>query len=211
MTTYRLVAIFIFASLAFGQEFTTPEIGRSNTAVPKPPVVDDNACPGPSRRTDGVLEPVQIKIKRSDEIYSSWKPDRVPVATTKAGEDLSVLSGVNVIREPDKIRVLQPGKDPSLQPGDEVLGYGLRGDGNYVFWAKGVWYTLYYEFEGDLKGGCGFADKTDCTFAISSKGVLEWWVKVKTSTGLTGWALASKNVHNKTWSDPNFSDLCILD
>lgn len=214
MTGVRLATILLLGSLAGGQEFSTPEIGRSNTATPKLPVADNNACPGPSRRTDGVLEPVQIKLRRNARIYSSWKPDRVPVARAKVGEEVSALSGVNVIREPDKIRVLQPsgGSDvPSLQSGDEVLGYGLRGDGNYVFWAKGVWYTLGYEFEGDLTGGCGFANKSECTFAISNRGVREWWVNVKTKAGVTGWVLASKTVHEKAWSDPNFRDLCILD
>ena len=29
--------------------------------------------------------------------------------------------------------------------------------------------------------------------------------------GLVGWVLAGKNVHNKSWQDGNFYDLCILD
>jgi hypothetical protein len=62
-----------------------------------------------------------------------------------------------------------------------------------------------------LNGECGFGDKSECTFAISKRGVQEWWVQVKTSSGLTGWVLASKNVRDKSWSDSNFGNLCMLD
>jgi hypothetical protein len=62
-----------------------------------------------------------------------------------------------------------------------------------------------------MNGECGFADKSECSFSISKRGVQEWWVQVKTSSGLTGWVLASKNVHEKSWSDANFGDLCRMD
>jgi len=214
MAAIRLIAMLIMTALVSGQEVSTPKIGQSNTPKPKLPVIDDNACPGPSRRTDGVLEPIQMKLEHNGQTYASWKGKRVSVAGLKVGEEVTVLSGVNVIREPDKVRVLQPtgpGEVPPLKRGDEVLGYGLRGDGNYVFWAKGVWYVQYYEFEGDMNGGCGFADKSECTFAISKRGVQEWWVHVKTSSGVTGWVLAGKNVHDKFWRDANLGDLCRMD
>ena len=136
------------------------------------------------------------------------------VAILKPREQVNVWSGVNVIREPFKARVLQPSlpdEIPVLKAGDEVLGYGLRGDGDYVFWAKGEWYTQYYEGEGDLEGGCGFSDKTSCTFVFFKKGVQEWWVEVKTKSGLTGWVMAGKDVQEKSWSSPNFGGLCMLD
>ena len=190
MIARRLGAFLLLAVLVTAQQTSITKAGDPSRSEPKLPVIDDKACPGPSRRTDGVLEPFQMKLEHNGQMYSSWKAKRVLVAKLKAGEEVSVLSGVNVIREPDKVRVLQPsGTDdvPPLKAGDEVLGYGLRGDGDYVFWAKGVWYTQYYEFEGDMNGGCGFADKSECSFVIAKKGVQEWWVHVKTSSGLTGW------------------------
>ena len=214
MVAIRLGTLLLLAVLATAQQTSVSKTGHPSTSEPKLPVIDNRACPGPSRRADGVLEPFQMKLEHNGRMYSSWKRNRVSVATLKVGEEVSVLSGVNVIREPDKVRALQPsepGEDPPLKLGDEVLGYGLRGDGNYVLWAKGVWYTQYYEFEGGMNGECGFRDKSECTFAISKRGVQEWWVHVKTSSGLTGWVLASKNVHDKSWRDANFGNLCMLD
>jgi hypothetical protein len=214
MIAVRLGALLLLAVLATAQQTSVSKTGDLSPSEPRLPVIDDKACPGPSRRTDGVLEPIRIKLEHNGQMYSSWDSNRVSAGTLKVGEEVTVLSGVNVIREPDTVRVLQPslpGEDPPLKPGDEVLGYGLRGDGNYVFWAKGVWYTQYYESEGDLRGGCGFADKSQCSFAISKRGVQEWWVRVKTKSGLTGWVLASKNVHDKAWKDANFGDLCMMD
>ncbi|MGC2246827.1 MAG: hypothetical protein WA609_09515 [Terriglobales bacterium] len=214
MIARRLGAFLLLAVLATAQQTAITKTGDPSRSEPKLPVIDDKGCPDTNRRTDGVIEPIQMKLEHNCQIYSSWNAKRVLVAKLKPGEAVSVLSGIDVIREPDQVRVLQPsGSDdvPRLKAGDEVLGYGLRGDGDYVFWAKGVWYTQYYELEGDLNGGCGFADKRECSFAILKKGVQEWWVHVKTSSGLTGWMLAGKVTREKSWSDANFSDLCRMD
>jgi hypothetical protein len=146
--------LLLLAALATVQRTSVSKIGDPGASEPKLPVIDDKACPGPSRCTDGVLEPFQMKLEHNGQMYSSWKSKRVSVAKLKVGEEVAVLSGVNVIREPDKVRVLQPsvpGDVPPLKPGDEVLGSSLRGDGDYVFWAKGVWYTQYYEFERRMR------------------------------------------------------------
>jgi len=214
MIAIRLGAVVLLAGLMTAQQTSISKTAHPSISEPKLPVIDEKACPGPSRRTDGLLEPIQMKLEHDGRMHSSWKRHRVPIGGLAVGEEVSVLSGVNVIREPDKVRVLQPsepGEVPPLKPGDEVLGYGLRGDGNYVLWAKGVWYTQYYEFEGDMNGGCGFAVKSECTFAISKRGIQEWWVQVKTGKGLTGWVLARKVMHDKSWDDANFGDLCMLD
>jgi hypothetical protein len=213
MIVMRLGLFLLLTVLATAQQASVSKTGEPTTSEPKLPVTDDKACPGPSRRTDGVLEPIHMKLEHNGRMCSSWKDDRVFIASLRVGEEVVVLSGLNVIREPDKVRILQPslpGENPSRKVGDEVLGYGLRGDGDYVFWAKGIWYTRYYEFEGDMQGGCGFSDKTDCTFAVLKRGIQEWWVRVKTSKGLAGWVSASKNI-DKSWSDANFGDLCRMD
>lgn len=62
---------------------------------PKLPVIDYKACPGASRSLP------QTKIVRNDNVYSTWKYKRVPLATLRAGDELTVLAGLNVIREPD--------------------------------------------------------------------------------------------------------------
>lgn len=45
---------------------------------------------------------------------------------------------------------------------------------------------------------------------ITKNGVKEWWVQVKTSSGLTGWICAGKLTGGRSWGDPNFADLCML-
>jgi hypothetical protein len=165
-------------------------------------VIDYKACPGKGR-----IVP-DLKIKRNGRVYSSWQDQRVLVSTLKAGEEVTVLAGVNVIREPDSALVKQADVDLSLKPGDAVLGYGLHSDGYYDFWANGAWFTKYFEEiagKGDL---CGFADKSQCAIVITKNGVKEWWVEVKYRGGLTGWMLAQKSTGGKYWDSGNFDGLC---
>jgi len=211
--TKRLAGILLLVALANAQASFT-KTGDPSPSEPKLPVIDDKACPSPTRRVDGMVEPSPVTIQHSEKLYSTWRPNRIVVDTLKPREEVNVWSGVNIISEPHEASILQPsfpGETPVLKPGDEVLGYGLRGDGNYVFWAKGAWYTAYYEAEGSRNGDCGFSDKTLCTFVFFKKGVQEWWVEVKTKNDVTGWVLAGKDVHEKSWSSPNFGALCRVD
>jgi hypothetical protein len=213
MGKYLIGLVLLLSAFSAAQVSFTKSEDPSLTE-PKLPVVDYKACPGPSPRVDGMIEPFPVTIKRSEKLYSTWRPNRTVVDTLKPRENVNVWSGVNIISEPYEAKILQPSfpsEIPVLKPGDEILGYGLRGDGNYVFWAKGAWFTTYYEAEGSMAGGCGFSDKTLCTFAFVKKGVQEWWVEVKTKNDVTGWVLAGKNVHEKSWSSPNFGDLCRSD
>jgi hypothetical protein len=70
----------------------------------------------------------------------------------KAGEEVTVLAGVNVIRAPDRALAKYDGQvlakdvsDVSLKRGDVFLIHEFRADGDYDFWAKGVWYTESHE------------------------------------------------------------------
>jgi hypothetical protein len=93
--------------------------------------------------------------------------------------------------------------------GDQVLLYGLHPDGNIDAWAKGVWGTYFYENVAGKADACGFADKSRCNLVVIKDGVSEWWVQVKTSTGLTGWMLAVRLAGDeRSWRSGNFGDLC---
>ena len=206
--------VLVSLSTVAGAQTSYTKADDPSLTEPKLPVVDDKACPGPSRRADGVMEPLTVTIRQTEPIFSTWDEKRTVVATLNKGEDVEVWSGVNVIREPNRARVLQPSgpaESPALKPGDELLGYGRRGDGDYLFWAKGVWFTEYFEEESGPNGECGFADKSQCTYMFFKKGIAEWWVQVKTGTGTVGWVLASKTMHENSWTDSNFGDLCMMD
>jgi hypothetical protein len=197
MIAIRLSAFLLVAALAVARQTALPsKSAKPSVPEPKLPVIDSKACPGEGRTVP------HVKIERDDRIYSSWEDKRVLVAPLKAGDEVTVLAGVNVIRQPGRALATQPDVDHSLKPGDVVLVYGFHG-GDYDVWAKGAWFTESYEALGDMQE-CGFRDHTMCTWEIVKRGVNEWWVQVKTGAGSTGWVLAEKNTGDKEWNDGNF-------
>jgi hypothetical protein len=77
---------------------------------------------------------------------------------------------VNVIREPDKAVVTQPSEgDPTPKPGDEVLRYGLNGDGYWNLGAKGAWHKVNSEEVVDKGSVRGFGDKTMCYIVVTER------------------------------------------
>ncbi len=202
-------SLILLATLACAQQTPTTE--------PNLPVINVNACPQP--RAVGEKEvSVRVALVENQEIYSSWSNNRSVYGTLKAGETVTALAGLEVIREPDQALLTETGAAEltkeyglSFKRGDRVLRYGLRDDCQFDFWGKGVWFGFFdTEHQGDLNGGCGFADKSECEFAILKFGEREWWIKVKTRNNLVGWMRASA-----WWSgasiSPNFGDICTCD
>ena len=130
------------------------------------------------------------------------------MGTLKAGEKVTVLSGVSVIREPDRILVTRPFQDIHLMPGDIILRYGYLGEGVANIWAKGVWHKEYDLGRTTEKDGTGCSALTECDSKVIEEGVKEHWVQVKTSSGLTGWLLATTVTRGKFWDSGNFDSLC---
>jgi hypothetical protein len=209
MTVIRFAAILLLTSFVSAQEGSSPKIGHSNTPKPKLPVVDYYACPG-TGKDPGKGETVpNVKVSQDDRMYPSWRGNAAPVGTLKAGEEVTVLNGVNVTREPDRAVIKYANPLSPLKVGDAALGYGIESDGNLVFWAKGIWFEVDIEAVAE-KGQCGFTagfGPGGCTIDIVKEGVSEWWVQVKTSTGLRGWVVAEKQNGDKRWYG-NFADLC---
>lgn len=114
MDAIRLVAVLLLTSLLNGQEASSPRIGQSHTPKPRLPVVDDNACPGKRKAIPNV------KVLQDDRIYPSWNGNGKSIGVLKAGEEVTVLGGVNVVSEPDiaVIKYTDPDDDPSLKVGD---------------------------------------------------------------------------------------------
>jgi hypothetical protein len=209
MAVIRVIAILLLTSLISAQEASVPETVHSNTPEPKLPFINYNACPGKGKTVPNV------KIEKKTRIYPTWQGNGTPIGTLKAGEEVAVLGGANVIREPDAavIKYVSPHDGtPSLKVGDIALGYGVEPDevgGHVVFSSKGTWFTEWIESVAE-KGRCGFTSgfgPGGCTIDIVKDGVSEWWVQVKTTSGLTGWVLAEKSIGDKRWYE-NFSDLC---
>jgi hypothetical protein len=81
---------------------------------------------------------------------------------------------------------LQPIPELKLHPGDVILRYMYHGEGFADIWANGQWMKNQdstFIVEKD-KSGC----LQDCPAKVISEGRKEWWVRLKTSHGKTGWA-----------------------
>jgi len=202
------VQVWLVRSLLLAQDATSPKLGQSHTPIPKLPVVDDSACPG-----KGKMIP-NVKVSEDGLIYPSWNANGKSIGALKSGEEVTVLGGVNVVREPDiaVIKYVGPDDHSSLKAGDTALSYGTEDSdegGSVVFWSKGAWFSVWIEAVAE-KGECGFTmgfGPGGCTIDIIKNGVSEWWVLVRTGDGLTGWVLAEKFNHDKNWSS-GFSDMC---
>jgi len=191
---------------ASGQQLSAPQIGRSGTSTPRLPVVDDKACPGKNQTVPNVA------LTQDYKVYSSWQDNRRQIGRLKAGESVTVLDGVNVVRKPDKAVIKYLGPDEkswSLKIGDAAFGYGIEADADDIFWAKGIWFAEWDEAVAE-KGHCGFTSGFSlegCSIDVVEYGKRDWWVHVKGSSGLTGWFLAARLDGNKHWF-ANFYPLC---
>jgi hypothetical protein len=153
---------------------------KSSSAEPTLPVITLRACPfeGCSFRKWIVLKDVTL--------YSNWKDDRKPVTTVKAAEVVTGITGVHITYEPDRIEVLQPLPELGFRPGDILLRYMYRGEGFADIWTKGQWHKEFdCSFISEMDStGC----MRDCAAKVVSQGRKVWWVQVKTSRDLIGWA-----------------------
>jgi hypothetical protein len=116
MIAIRLCALLVLAALGTAQQPSAPEPKSK-----KLPVIDYDACPGKGNPVP------HVKIERDDQMYSSWQGKRIAVGPLKAGDEVTVLAGVNVIREPGRASITQPDAEHSLKPGDVVPVYGFHG------------------------------------------------------------------------------------
>jgi hypothetical protein len=151
-------------------------------AMPQPrlPLVNDNACP-----FEGCTFGKWI-IRRDTPVFSTWQAGRKPVITLRKGDTVTGLTGVHITFEPDQIRVTKAVPGLHLAPGDIILRYMYRGEGFADIWAKGVWnqeYDCSFVTE-KVDSGCA----RDCSAQVISDGRKEWWVQLKTSRSVTGWA-----------------------
>jgi hypothetical protein len=177
----RTIAIgIVLLSLAVSTSLT----GQISSAKhlpdePSLPVIDENACPfeGCSFR--------KWVVRHQVALFSTWKEDREPVTRVPKGQVVSGETGVHVTWEPDHVQILKPIADLGLQPGDVLFRYMYRGEGFADIWAKGQFKKEY---------DCSFIQEQDgsgcsrnCGGKVISEGRKDWWVRVKTAQGLTGW------------------------
>jgi hypothetical protein len=201
MPLLRVLAFLLLAAAA--TQVPDQQHDKSTTDEPKLPVIDFKACGSGdfSRR-------VPFNVTKPERIYSSWRSKRTSAGILTRGEEVTIVGGVNVIREPARavIKSAVLGA-PTFTPGDSVLGYGYDADGTMAFWGKGVWFTEDAEHVS-VKGNCGFTDKSECKIDIVQDGLWEWWVQARTASGSIAWILGATGNGDKYWRSDNFGRMC---
>ncbi len=199
MIAIRLSAFLLLAAIATAQQAASPS-SASGIPDPKLPVTNESACPG-----KGHIVP-NWKITHSSPMYSTWQEDRTQTATLEPGEEVTVVAGLQVIRQPDRILVMQPIPDLHLKPGDIMLRFNRLGEGAADIWASGTWHNNYDASFTTEENGLGC--RRHCLGRVIEEGVREYWVQVKSSSGQTGWVLNFKATRGELWDSSNFDDLC---
>jgi len=134
----------------------------------------------------------RLKLDHSAVIYDSWKPNRRVIRRVSRGAILQGLARLNVVYEPDIIRVTRSMPRLGVAVGDTIFRYTPEGETVYDFWMKGRWYeSLDGSFITDLQdSGCS----KQCSAKVEKAGRNEWWTKVRTRDGLSGWIREDLNV-----------------
>jgi len=196
----RLGMFLLFAAVGAAQQSQPTRPSTTEVSEPKLPVVQEQPCLANGR--------LDWPIKNGSPIYSSWQDQRTQVGRLTARQKVTVLEGINITRQPDRILVTKPKPDIGMKPGDVILRYQILGEGDANIWAKGVWhegYSLWTAVEMDGTG-CGAGDA--CDSKVIENGIMEQWVRVKTNTGVTGWVLNRKMTRGVYWDSGVFGQLC---
>ena len=177
-------------------------LSSEGVEVPEPglPVLSEDVCPGKNRTI------AHWKIEKEAPMYNSWGRDRSQIGPTMwVGQEVTIIGGMYVVYEPDRVLVTKSIADLSLKTDDVLLRYAYYSEGIADVWAKGVWHKRYYlaatEADG---GGC----QSDCNSVVIKNGVKEWWVQITNSSGNTGWMMSFRLNHDDFWDDGNFTNLC---
>jgi hypothetical protein len=180
---FFILAVLLFAVSVMGQRpQATP---TESYGEPSLPVIDYNACPFEGC-TFG-----KWKVTKNSTLFSSWQQGRSKIGRLNLGEEVIGVAGVHITRKPDGILVKRAIPDLDARPGDTILRYMYVGEGFANIWIHGQWHKEYdctFVSEKD-DGGCS----RDCSASVAEYGMKEWWVKISTHDGKTGWVRVEDN------------------
>jgi hypothetical protein len=122
--------------------------------------------------------------RRRVDLYSDWrKARRRRIGSVAIGQKVTAVDGVEVILRPVRMRVLADVPDIGAKPGDTLLGFAYHGEGFYDYWFRDKWIK---EYEASTLP-CSDPDHKRYAFCSVDDGRREWWAKIETTAGLTGW------------------------
>jgi len=156
----------------------------SMSEPPKLPKVDLNSCPFEGCQFGSWIAKAMVIV------YSTWESTRKPIATLAKGDEVTALTGVNI--------VLQPGKGVfdrdvplyAARKGDTAYMYQDCGEGAVDMWVHSR-FIKCAELEFSWKRGYGC--QTNCDGRWLSLGTSEWWAQIRLKDGTTGWVLVAGN------------------
>ena len=202
MLTMRLATLFLLTVTVLAQQGSVPGTAKHAVPQPKLPVVQEAFCPGNGRVV------TNWKIREQGRLVSSWEEGRKVIAELKRGDKVTVLSSITVTRRPDRIEVTRAIPDLSLKQGDIILRYATSGEEDADIWSNGEWHMDYDLGTTTEMDGTGCRAKDVCDSVVIENGTHDWWVRVKTAAGYTGWVLGATMDNGLLRDSGNFQGLC---
>ncbi len=151
---------------------------------PKLPKVDLNSCP---------FEGCQFgkwTAKATVVVYSTWESARKPIATLAKDDEVTALTGVNVVLEPGKVVFDRDVPLYGASKGDTAYMYSDCGEGAADMWVHGRFVKCA---EPEFSWHEGYGCQKNCDGRWLSLGKSEWWAQIRLKDGTTGWVLVEGN------------------
>ena len=152
--------------------------------APKLPKVDVNSCP---------FEGCQFgkwTAKATVQVFSTWESNRKAIATLAKGDEVTAITGVNVVLEPGKGVFDRDVPAFGARKGDSAFMYQNCGEGAVDLWVHGRFIRCAEpNFSWNSTEGC----QKDCDGRWLSPGKSEWWAQVRMQNGTSGWVLVEGN------------------
>jgi hypothetical protein len=153
-------------------------------APPALPKVDLNSCP---------FEGCQFgkwTAEQTVKMYSSWRPEREEMSQIAKGQEVTALTGVNVVIQPAKGVFTRDVPMFGAKAGDMLYSYQNCGEGAEDIWVHGRFIKCA---DPNFSWKAGLGCDRDCNGRYLDLGKSEWWAQIRLSDGTTGWVLVNGN------------------
>jgi hypothetical protein len=152
--------------------------------APRLPRVDQNACPFEGCQFGKWTANTRVVV------YSTWETTRRPIASLSKEDEVTAITGVNVVLQPgngifDRDVILYRAKK-----GDVVYSYRDCGEGAVDIWVHGR-FIQCAEPQFSWKPGYGCQANSDGRWL--SLGKSEWWAQIRLKDDSVGWVLVEGN------------------
>ena len=162
--------------------FTAPF--QTMATVPNLPRVDLNACPFEGCKFGKWTATVKVAV------YSTWEPARKPVTSLSKGEEVTALTGVNVVLQPGSGAFDRDVPAYGATKGDIAYSYRECGEGAVDIWVRGRFIPCA---DPDFSSKNGYGCQRNCDGHWDSLGRSEWWAQIRLRNGSSGWVLVNGN------------------